>query len=481
MTCMGLHRRREAPRRVGEPSLRRGRGPWLAFARAVPAAVVLTCACLSRPAPAHDRAIFVAEPFRPQSTYALIRDPTGVGRQSQASLPTNVSETAVARAAGGVANSGVQTVYMGKNPVAVAVDGRTGRAFVVVQGGYDLHGNPTGNGSVRVVDTRHGRVLRTVGVGLSPSVVAVDERTGRVFVANDGERSVSVLDASSGTVLRTVRVGFGPIAMATDERDGRVLVANEGVTDSAGHPLGDGSVSMLDAHSGKVLGTVVVGMSPSAIAVDQQRGRAYVLNRVSANGGVVNGSLSVLDVRRVKLVATITLRGSPRAIALDARTGRVFVVSETASIAGTMSPARVTLLDPGHGHASRTTTIGGFPQGIAVADRAGRVFVAGGGDGTSVSVLDARTGGLVHTVPTGTYPGIVAVDNGRGRAFVAMGGTTGNRVLVLDARTGKVGRPIPIRGEIVKAMVVDERTGRAFVVSASPAGDGWLSTLGAAP
>jgi DNA-binding beta-propeller fold protein YncE len=87
----------------------------------------------------------------------------------------------------------------------------------------------------------------------------------------------------------------------------------------------------------------------------------------------------------------------------------------------------------------------------------------------------------VHTVPTGTYPGIVAVDNGRGRAFVATGDTTGNRALVLDAGTGTVERAIPIRGEIVKAMIVDERTGRAFVVSASPAGDGWLSTLGAAP
>ena len=114
-------------------------------------------------------------------------------------------------------------------------------------------------------------------------------------------------------------------------------------------------------------------------------------------------------------------------------------------------------------------------------DRAGRVFVTGGGDGTSVSVLDARTGRLVHTVPTGTYPGIVAVDKGHGHAFVAIGDTTGNRVLVLDARTGTVRRTIPIRREIVKAMVVDERTGRAFVVSASPTGDGWLSTLGAAP
>ena len=87
----------------------------------------------------------------------------------------------------------------------------------------------------------------------------------------------------------------------------------------------------------------------------------------------------------------------------------------------------------------------------------------------------------MQTIPTGTYPGLVAVDNASGRAFVATGDATANRVLVLDARTGTVRRTIPIRGEFVKAMVVDERTGRAFVASASPAGDGWLSTLGATP
>src|SRR5437763_16666890 len=123
MTGMGPHWMPKLTRAGGGPARSRGRGPRLALARAVPVAVALTCACLSWAAPMHHQETFFAEPFRPRSAYAAIGDPTVVGRQSQASVRTNLPETALASAAGGVANSTVQTVYMGKNPVAVAMDG----------------------------------------------------------------------------------------------------------------------------------------------------------------------------------------------------------------------------------------------------------------------------------------------------------------------------------------------------------------------
>ena len=39
---------------------------------------------------------------------------------------------------------------------------------------------------------------------------------------------MSVLDARSGVVLRTVVVGVAPIAVAVDERSGRAVVVNAG-------------------------------------------------------------------------------------------------------------------------------------------------------------------------------------------------------------------------------------------------------------
>ncbi|HTD77687.1 MAG TPA: YncE family protein, partial [Chloroflexota bacterium] len=58
--------------------------------------------------------------------------------------------------------------------------------------------------------------------------IAVDERRGRVFVANTRSDSVSVLDAGSGALLRTVVVGAGPSAAAVDERIGKVFVSTLG-------------------------------------------------------------------------------------------------------------------------------------------------------------------------------------------------------------------------------------------------------------
>jgi len=40
------------------------------------------------------------------------------------------------------------------------------------------------DGTVSVLDARGGRVLRTEAVGIAPTALTVDERSGRVFVAN---------------------------------------------------------------------------------------------------------------------------------------------------------------------------------------------------------------------------------------------------------------------------------------------------------
>src|SRR5690242_433726 len=73
----------------------------------------------------------------------------------------------------------VQTVATGGQPVAVAVDPVTRRAFVADT-----------SGRIHVLDTASGRLVRTIpldGTGW-PShrlAIAVDARSGRVYVAGD--------------------------------------------------------------------------------------------------------------------------------------------------------------------------------------------------------------------------------------------------------------------------------------------------------
>src|ERR671936_46525 len=170
-----------------------------------------------------------------------------------------------------------------------------------------------------------GSMVRTIAVGRNPLAVAVDERIGRAFVLNNAGNSVSMLDTATGTLLRTVAVGRDPLALAVDERTGHVFVAkNElGLQDQLSLalnccPRGKGSVTVLDARSGAIQRTVHVGLSPLAIGVDQRTGRAFVINQNSE-------SVSVLDTRSGALVHTTNIGSDLFALAVDEQTGRVFV------------------------------------------------------------------------------------------------------------------------------------------------------------
>ena len=86
-----------------------------------------------------------------------------------------------------------------------------------------------------MLDAVSGRILRTVPVGLAPLALAVDTRSRRVFVVNRGsydvikfytirDGSLSVLDALTGTVLRTVPLPGNAGPAVVDEHTGRAFV-----------------------------------------------------------------------------------------------------------------------------------------------------------------------------------------------------------------------------------------------------------------
>lgn len=147
------------------------------------------------------------------------------------------------------------------------MDERTGRAFVT-----------DADGSVSVLDTRDGSVIRTVAVAGNPTELGVDAATGRVFVLlNPG---VCTLDARTGAVLRTVAVGntpagasvHNPLDIVVDARTSRVFVTE----------LND-AVSVLDARNGRVLRRLPAGPGPVALALDEANGRLLAVNPVGGD------------------------------------------------------------------------------------------------------------------------------------------------------------------------------------------------------
>jgi YVTN family beta-propeller protein len=286
-----------------------------------------------------------------------------------------------------------------------------------------------GDNSLSVLDTRTGAVLRTIPVGAAPAAVAVDEPSSRVFVAEAGANSVRVLDARTGATVRTVPVGAAPAAVAVDVPTARVFVAN----------AGDNSVSLLDAHSGALLRTMHVGTGPQggprAVAVAARAGRAFV-----ASGD----SLLLLDARSGAVLRAVptgigTLAGNPVAVAIDERLSRVFVANVSLPDAASPWDNSLVLLNARTGDVLGNLPLAAPPVAVAIDARTERVFLATAGprrsgrasDPGSMSVLDARTGVVRRTITLGWSPRAIALDTRTGRAFVVTGGS--NTVAILDS------------------------------------------------
>jgi DNA-binding beta-propeller fold protein YncE len=148
--------------------------------------------------------------------------------------------------------------------------------------------------------------LRTLPVGLAPSSVAVDNTAHDAFVANALSGSVSMVNTSTGQLVRTIHLAGAPVDVAVDPAADRLLV-----TESAG------TVVVLGERSDQVLQTLALP-GANQVAVDPQLHLAYVTAQNS-------GYLTVLDDVTGTVVSTLDLRASGFALAVDPAAGDVFV------------------------------------------------------------------------------------------------------------------------------------------------------------
>jgi DNA-binding beta-propeller fold protein YncE len=230
-------------------------------------------------------------------------------------------------------------------------------------------------------------LVRTVPVGASPILAAVDEQTGHAFVVDWSgpvtRASVSVLDTATGALLRTVPFGVNPRAVAVDRRAGRVFVLNYGAYPAPGH----GSISVLDALTGQVLRTDTLGVFPplqGGVVVDDARGRAFAISS-AAHGGLV----TVIDSRSGRVAHRVRVAGEPTALGVDLSAGHVFVGWIAADGTG-----RVSMLDAPRGHVLRTIAVDSYPRTMLADARTGRMVLV---TAFGVSVLDSRTGAIAHS------------------------------------------------------------------------------------
>jgi len=228
----------------------------------------------------------------------------------------------------------------------LAIEG-SGPHLVVARSSAGWLGGP--RWSVDVVDVAQERLLRHIplpGTGfVAPYHPPLfDEARGRAYVDvgsyGYGVSWMATIDTRRGTLLRATTTGAGFDAIAEDTRTGRVFTTALGAlrtvttrtpgggTSRTQVPAGIGGLRVLDAGSGVLLRSMPIGVGTTDVAVDERRGRVYVLSigAADARGGLTRrGMLSVVDERSGQVVRTLAVGSVPLTLALDRRHDRLLV------------------------------------------------------------------------------------------------------------------------------------------------------------
>ena len=190
----------------------------------------------------------------------------------------------------------------GDNPDAILYDPATHRVLTF---------NGRGR-NVTAIDAKTDAVVGTVAVDAKPEFAATDGK-GRVYVNLEDRNSLAALDPQKVAVLSTWPLAGcdEPSGLAIDTAHGRLMPV-----------CGNKVMAVVDAASGRILGTAPIGAGVDAADYDPGTRLAFA----SCGEGV----LSVVRIGssgRPQVVESVTTQRGARTMALDLEKHRVFLVT----------------------------------------------------------------------------------------------------------------------------------------------------------
>jgi YVTN family beta-propeller protein len=313
-----------------------------------------------------------------------------------------------------------------------------------------------------VLDTRTGAVTASIGVGDTPSGLAVSPDGRQIWVVNTGlfqePGSVSVVATNTHLVVRTISVGIGPIDVAFSPDGRRAYVTNSGLL------VAGGSVSVVDTSSLSVVQALnptvpplpnQPGWNPTSVAVSPD-GRQVWVSEVDALGSRKQDSVYVFDAATDAQVARIGVGTGPYFMTLS-RDGRDAYVADKMSCdareidAATYQVVGTVLWPSSHG----------CPFGLAASVEDNVVYTVTGSDhtidegaaGTSFGVVNFATSTVDVHDGIGTDPVTLAMSPDGTRVFVVDGALP--TVDIVDPATGMIASAFTLPTSVFRTTRVD--------------------------
>jgi DNA-binding beta-propeller fold protein YncE len=285
-----------------------------------------------------------------------------------------------------------------------------------------------------------------------PAGVAIDTTRDLAIVTNSGCNTVSVIDINPtvnsapnpnfGKVLSTVGVGASPTGVAVSGRLGIAVVSNNGA----------GTASIIDvrnpAAAKEIVPDVTVGTSPMGVAIDQDNGAAVVANNGSNTVSVINLNPLFAATPATSLTpVTVAVGQQPIAVAIDPERGTngngIAVVTTSATVntqLGLGTAASVDVIDLGTVTPIRSTTQSGFasltatPTGIVLDPAVSpAVFYITSSQGNSILSYNPDSGGFPLPTRVGVNPTSLAYNFETGAILTV--NTLSNTMSIVDTLT----------------------------------------------
>ena len=271
----------------------------------------------------------------------------------------------------------INTLLVGTNPVAIAVNQATNKIYVANQN----------SNNVTIIN---GATLSTstVAAGAAPDAVVINSVTNKIYIANANGNSVTVLDGTTNRTS-TIAVGGYPIAIVANSTTNKIYVANYYAN----------TVTVIDGPTSHT-STVNVGSHPVALAVNAVSNVIYVADSGSNDVTVINGANNS--------TARVAVHSYPRAVAVDPFSNKILVAN--------YSSGDVSIID-GPTNSVSNVAVGTYPTAAAVDPVHSRFYVTSSGSGTVTEIDEATLAST--TVNVGSSPTSIDVDPLTNRVYLS--------------------------------------------------------------
>jgi len=265
----------------------------------------------------------------------------------------------------------------------------------------------------------------------------LDSSSRRLYISR--ATHVIVIDADSGKPVGDIPDTPGVHGIALAPELGRGFISNGR----------EGTVTIFDIESLKLITKIKVGDNPDAILYDPATKRVFTFNGKSHDS-------TAIDAAKGTVLGTIKLEGKPEFAVSDGK-GEIFVNIEDKS--------QLDAIDPNKLEVKSRWPLAPCeePSGLAMDRKNRRLFA--GCDNKMMAVVDADTGKVLATPAIGDGVDATAFDEGTSLAFASCG--EGVLTVVREESPAKFSVAENVKTqEGARTLALDDKTHEVFVVTA---------------